>query len=182
MATKYQIKKFLEMKMNEALGKLKSDYAKAADELKVNFTIKFAKIISELNTNIGLADDSLRELIIIAKENGDQWESKYYSDPKTYLCKASNDSRPNKITEYFKIKEVELLKIRYEKMCDETSREYKKLIAVSQTMSAKSGIEYIKKLGFDTSNLEAVEESTALVTVIDAKKLFIGSEVDKCLM
>lgn len=71
-----------------------------------------------------------------------------------------------------------------DKMVEEIRQAYDSVIAnVRALPTAKKGIEYLKELGFDVSELEKMDDqktavSTALATPIDTRYLFLGDESD----
>lgn len=173
MATKIDIKRFLEAKKIEVSEKLLKE-KKEKEEIARN----------EFFDLQGFEFKNIRNQVVSAHEEFDTLmkrlsdtkiavvKSPYYGIGRSLdepMSKLSTANLPN----YINISSVEKVSTSYAKLIDDSKNEYLHLIAVSQSMNAKDGIELLNGLGFDTSDIETKKECTALITNIDAKKLFI---------
>lgn len=177
MATKYEIKKFIERRKNEALSKISHDREAEIASVKTKFATEHQKEMSKVKADLEAAADNFDLLCEAAAQAGITFNNKYYGNPKTYINSALSETSDYNIANYFNIPEVDCLRLRFDKLKEETEREYNRLVAVTGSMSAKEGIELLSSLGFNTSDLEAVKEVTALSVSIDINKLYLVREV-----
>jgi hypothetical protein len=174
MANKIQIKRFLETKQQEVLAKLNEESVKLQEQAEDNFfkdfKEKFQNIKSEV-ASVGAEYDKLAKKLTDSglATFGDRYNSPHYCfNELISKCSIGNLKKY-----YIDVIESEKIKTTYEKKIEETKREYDNLIALCSANSAIDGIKILENLGFDTSEIEVKKESTALITNIDASKLFI---------
>ena len=173
MATKYEIKKFIERRKNEASEKIINEFTDKIEQAEKKFITKHGEKIGEIKADIEAATDNFDLLCSDAEKSGIRYRDKYYSSPRYCLDLAYGKMADGEIMNYFEIPTIEKLKQRREETADESKHEYDRLIAVTQSMSAKDGITFLKNLGFDTSELEVEKEVTALTINIDRSKLYV---------
>ncbi len=173
MATKHEIKKFLEKKKGEALRKLRGDLSAQIEKAEKDFVSDFVTEISAVKEGLNIASDCFDRLVKAAKNKGIEINNKYYGSPENRINDALSSMKNDSVILYFNNPVICKLKGEGEKKFEEAEREYNRLIAVTGSMLAKDGIELLKSLGFDTADLESPKESTALITNIDIRKLYI---------
>ena len=173
MATKYEIKKFIERRKNEASVKIINEFTDKIEQAEKKFITKHGERIGEIKADLEAAADNFDLLCKEAEKSGVRYRDKYYSSPKYYIDQAFEKMNSKDVMQFFEIPEIEKLKQKREETADESKYEYDRLIAVTQSMSAKDGITFLKNLGFDTSELEAEKEVTALTINIDRSKLYV---------
>lgn len=176
MPTKYEIKKYLERKKSEALAKLKSAHSEALEQEAARFIKEWEEYINPIREYLGAADECLDKFIKDAGNKGVKYHERY-SGPGYYIRSAEEYLDEEKLTSYFRIPSVDLLKAKQVQEIEETEAEFNRLIAVVGSLLAKDGIEILKNLGFDVSELFVEKETTAVTTVFDVRKLFITKEV-----
>ena len=176
MATKHEIKKFIEVRKKEALSRLKDTHKSDIDAVNQKFLAEYHVLIESIKKELSSATNYFDRLIEAASKSGITYQNNYYSNPMIYINNAYSGLSDDEVVRYFDIPAINKLKSKHEKQIDETKHEYDRLIAVTQNMSAKDGIKLLQNLGFNTEELEAVKETTALTINIDAKKLFVTKE------
>jgi len=176
MATKHDIKKFIEARMQEAKARLNTDRDSEIDMAHQQFIAGINDKIKTVRAELVAALENFERLVSVADATGSAYQSIYYENPKRSIETSLFKIKDDEIIKYFRIPTVEQIRNRYADLCDEALQEYNRLIAVTKNMSAKDGIKLLKDLGFDTSELETVKEITALTIDIDAQKLFIAKE------
>jgi hypothetical protein len=173
MATKYEIKKFIEHLKSEAHDKSKQVYQEKVGDIKRKFLKEYFSEISSIKLELGAASDFLDTLCERAKATGVTFKSDHWGNPMRLIQDADDSMSDDKLTCYFSIPEIQKAKQLYEKQSEEINREYNKLTAITQNMGAKDGIALLKSLGIDTTDLEAEKPVTALTISIDRDKLFL---------
>ncbi len=174
MANKIQIKKFLEKKQQEAIDKLNDESKELQEKAKDAFFEAYEDNFNEIKNEVIATASKSEKLSKAVTELGLATFGNRYSCPLSYFNELINKLSISNLRGYY-IEVVEATKIenRYKKKIEETDREYKSLIALCQANTTKDGIIILENLGFDTSEIEVKQESTALITNIDASKLFI---------
>jgi len=174
MATKYEIKKFLERKTIDSLQKVKSDRDLKLNDALNKFIVDHSYEIGVVRKMIIQCDDAIHVLSkqLLSDKTG-KINDRYSSSPIYHINELSGSFDKQGIARKFTISEQEKIETKYDITIEGINLEYTKLIAITQTMNAKNGIEYLKELGFDTAELETEKQVTALITNIDARKLFI---------
>lgn len=175
MATKYEIKKFLERRQAETVSKLREDKSVDLASINADFILKNQESISDIRLLLDRVDTVFDSLVkdVEASKMG-KFSKDHYQNPSQRLGDIISLFNGTGITYYFDIVKTEKAKAKHEKAEHETIVEYTKLIAVTKTMSVKESIALLKGLGFETEELETEKQSTALITNIDARKLFIN--------
>lgn len=174
MANKIQIRKFLENKRDEAIRKLKKESEKLQESAKDRFfeayKSKFEHIKNEV-ARIGTEYDNLAKSITdlgLAK-----FAVRWTSPVNGFNELCGNLSITSLKVSFINVVEAEKIKQKYERRIEETEEEYNNLIALCQANNAADSIKILENLGFNTSEIEVKKESVALITNIDAKKLFV---------
>lgn len=173
MATKHEIKKFIERRKSEALDKSDQEYQQSIAEIKHSFIERHSSEISGIKIELEAASDFLERLCESAKLEGIMHHPKNWASPGYYIDAAFEKISGQDITECFRFPEIDKAKQVHELKDEDIRYEYDKLIAISQTMSAKDGLALLKSLGFDTTELEVEKPVTALTISIDREKLFL---------
>lgn len=174
MANKIQIRKFLESKRDEAIRKLNEK----SEELQENATNQFFEAYKEnfeqIKSKVAAIGTGYDNLVKTITDLGLAKFNNYYGCPVTEfnsLCDKLSISTLKR--NYVDVTLAENIRTKYEQMIDETKAEYNNLIAVCQANNAADGIKILENLGFNTAEIEVKKESVALITNIDAKKLFV---------
>lgn len=173
MATKYEIKKFIEKKKKEAVSKLKIAHCESLEQAGKQFVAEWAEYINPVREYLAAAGECLEKFIKAAGGKGIRYHERY-SGPGNYIRNAEGYLEEDKVSLYFHVPAIAVLKNKQEQEIEGVEAEYTRLIAVTGSMGAKDGIDLLKNLGFDTLELEVPKEmTTALITNIDASKLHI---------
>ncbi|WP_313132597.1 hypothetical protein [Anaerocolumna sp.] len=175
MANKIQIRRYLERKQSEAIAKLFEESKSLQEQSENAFFETYGQKFEEIKLQVikaGASYDSLAEKI---KDLGLANFMDRYSNPHSYFNELCSKLSSSSLKQYYiEVAEAKSINQRYEKKIEETKREYDNLIALCQANIAKDSLKLLDELGFNTSEIEVKKESTALITSIDAKKLFIN--------
>lgn len=174
MATKHEIRKYLERKMNEALVTLEDEFQATKKEIQENFLYEHRNEIAGIKRELSSADDRMDTFIANAKEDGVELSTRYYENPKRLIVRAFDSVSSSSLLSYLTFSEIGKLEVKHSNTQEDTKNEYLRLIGTTQAMGAKDGIELLKNLGFDVSELLVEKVTTAITTVFDTKKLFIS--------
>jgi hypothetical protein len=175
MANKMQIKKFLELKRNEATDKLKSESIENQEHEKDLFFEAYKEQFSAIKENVikaGTEYDRLTKSIAdLSLADTTSWYNTPGHEFNTLINKLSLE---NLRTSYIEVKKVKIIESQYNKRVNSTAEEYDNLIAICQANNAADSLKILENLGFNISEIEVKKvECTALITNIDASKLFV---------
>jgi hypothetical protein len=175
MANKIQIKKFLEGKKYEAIRKLNESSEKEQEIATNNFYTAYKPNFNLIITHLEDIHNEYKALMNTLTGLSLVEFSKRYSGPSHVFNQLESDLNENSLRKYFLvITEAQKIKAHYETKINETEREYNNLIAICQARPAAESLKALEEIGFNISEIEVKpEECTALLTSIDATKLFV---------
>ena len=174
MATKYEIKKFLERKSLESLAEIQKEYDEKQNEAVKTFCFNHKADLLAVRNALTTLDSDMHVFIKNIKTDGSaSMLNRYGNNPEYLINELFECFTVSGISKKFSINSTEKLKQQHEKTANDTKHEYQRLIALTQSIGAKEGLALLKSLGFETSELELEKQATALITNIDAKKLHI---------
>ncbi|MBO5921932.1 MAG: hypothetical protein J6Q48_06045 [Bacteroidaceae bacterium] len=181
--TKKQLIKWLENKQHEAIETAKEKFSEMMDEYitKRNEIMKLDETASQIAELISKADDIVDAWKKdIEKKCGVDTTVNYYSSLKSRLSYILTTEEVKKYMLYEFVDSstsIRTIKKKNDEVIDGINKNYINVIANVQNLKdAKTGMEYIKELGFDLSDLLKADEqpiTTALSTPIDTRYLFI---------
>jgi len=174
MANKTEINNFLERKTIECVDKLKEERKEKLNEAIQIFMTRNGVEITKINSLINVFDVTLEKMVSNIEVSKTACINKHYRNPISLSNELHRCFTPYDISDQFTIVECEKVKTKYQKIMQESKTEYERLIAVTRTMDAKDGIVLLEKLGFDISEMQVKKVVTALMTNIDARKLFVS--------
>ena len=175
MATKYEIKKFLGAKAIGSFERIRMERDSMLDDAVDTFIIDHSSLILPIRETITELDSRIKKLNKALRKDGTGYVNKsYYGNPSALVNELTESFSKSGVTEKFGLTSYNDVTDKYKLIIQDAKNEYERLIAVTQSMTAKDGIEFLKNLGFDVMELEIEKQSTALITNIDAHKLFIN--------
>ncbi len=174
MANKIQIRKFLENKRDEAIRKLNEESEKLQENTKNQFFDAYKENFERIKNGVvrlGVEYDNLTKTV---SDLGLAICRNRYNTPVSVFNELCSKLSIQSLKDYYiDVTRAEKIKKEYSQRIEETEKEYNNLIAVCQANNAADGIKILENLGFNTSEIEVKKESVALITNIDAKKLFV---------
>ena len=173
MATKIDIKRFLEVKKLESVEKLTKIKKDKEEKARNSFFDMQGEKFEDIRLQVISLHDEYHALITSLEDSKMATLRNTYYGASSYFNNVESQLAKINIPSYINITSVESVSRKYDKLIEESSDEYSRLLAVANSVTAKDGIELLNGLGFDTSGIEAKKECTTLITNIDAKKLFI---------
>jgi hypothetical protein len=178
MANKVQVRKFLELKRDQAVSRLKEESEKLQKSSKELFFEDYKVQLDEIKKEVIQSGIKYDQLIKSIEDTGKAGASSRYSTPEYYFNELTNRLTISKHSDdYIKVIDAQNIKNAYSKKVEECESEYNGLIAVCNASNAKDSVLILENLGFDLSEIEIKkEECTSLITNIDASKLFIVKE------
>lgn len=174
MANKTEIKKFLEIKKEESIESLRKESLEKQEIAASDFFNVYGSLfegIKEKVISTGI------EYVRLTKKISDLGIASFenrYSSPSGHFNELSSGLSRSRLQEhYITIAETVKIKNSYSNKIEDCKREWDGLIALCGANSAKDGLKILENLGFDITEIGVKKESTALITSIDANKLFI---------
>lgn len=175
MANKIEIRKYLERKKEETIGKLICERDEKEKIATDNFFSAYKENFTAIKNQVIVASQDFDSILKTVEGLGiAKIGSIHYGDPLYKFNDMINSLSSERLKKYISIDKVEQIRDQYHILIHDAESEYLRLIAVTKQMSAKDGTELLERLGFDLSELSVPKEITALSTNIDANKLFIN--------
>lgn len=176
MATKVQIRNWIEAVESRAVKSLKDKFELKKSELEEVVRVETG-LRSHINEIMMLNDKilHLEEEIFTTYESDSRinYDRKYYGS--FFKQCVSSKTIESKLIFSCKIESQELLAL--EKKYDEDVRlvkdNYATVSAIAWSLSPKKAIEYLKELGFDTSSLDVESKQELAVVNVDKRYLFV---------
>lgn len=181
--TKTQLKKWIETQRNKALNEARKIYLQKLAEHEENIYKEMGlhELAEEIQELLNKVDDKIKKWKSEYKRKGIEFSDAYYTlENKLYdYIKGENATFERLSKSEFKDSTDKRYQItrKYELNTQEINRNYDNVIANIQNLkNAKTGMEYLQKLGFDLTELIKQDEKpvTALVAKIDTNYLFIS--------
>ncbi len=173
MANKTELKRFVELKKSESIQRLIDEKNEKINKEVDKFFEPYKKDIASIRERlISLSSefDKFAEKIVKTKQGRVR---EYYDNPVRSFNNIINSLNIDVLKGSISIASVEKTNDEYKTKIQDCKREYDNLIAVIKSVSAKDGMNILINLGFKVDEVSKKKEQTALITNIDAKKLFI---------
>lgn len=172
MATKTQIKKFLESKREDVLQELRDRETEAIKQEYDTFFSEHSKELEVIKRMVDNTIDELEALSIKIKGKG-EFKNYYSGNPLSRIYSLRQSLYQDNLKEYIGLNSLDEQKKKFGKQRVEVKDEYNNLIAVCNSNKATDSIEILKNLGFDLTYLEEVKEVTTLTTTFNKSNLFV---------